>query len=61
MLVGDPAADPFVIARAKIIGGCVVTEEKLKPNAAQIPNVCDHFGIDCTNLEGLIEAEGWQF
>jgi len=61
VLVGNPAADPFVIARAKILGGCVVTEEKLKPNAAQIPNVCDHFDIECVNLEGLIEAEGWEF
>ena len=56
-----PCADPFVIARAKIINGCVVTEEKWKPNAAKIPNVCEHFGIDCTNLQGFMEREGWTF
>lgn len=39
-LAGKPVADPFLIARAKILDGCVVTEEVLKPNAAKIPNVC---------------------
>ena len=40
-LEGKPVADPFVIAKAKIIQGCVVTDEKLKPTAAKIPNVCE--------------------
>jgi hypothetical protein len=60
-LVSRPAADPFVIASAKINHGTVVTEEKLKPNGAKIPNVCKHFGIPCTNLEGFMETEGWVF
>lgn len=59
---GTPVADPFVIAKAGAsIGMCVVTEEERRPNAAKIPNVCEHFGIDCTNLEGLMQREGWQF
>ena len=49
-LAGHLCADPFIIAKAKFIDGCVVTEETLKPNAAKIPNVCEHFEIDCTNL-----------
>ena len=49
-LQGKPVADPFVIARARISGGCVVTQEKSTRNAAKIPNVCNHFGIDCINL-----------
>ena len=61
LLHGHPCADPFVIARAKVINGCVVTEEKRKPNAAKIPNVCQHFGIDCTNLQGFMQREGWTF
>ena len=61
LLAGNLRADPFVIARAKVINGCVVTQETLRPNAARIPNVCDHFGIDCTNLQGFMEREGWTF
>ena len=60
-LTSNPFADPFVIASAGIKNGCVVTEEKLRPNGAKIPNVCEHFGIDCTNLEGLMEREKWRF
>jgi hypothetical protein len=60
-LKGKPVADPLVIAKAKISGGWVVTEEKLKENAAQIPNVCKHFEIPCINLEGFMEKENWTF
>ncbi len=58
---GGKNADPFLVARAAILGGTVVTLEKKKPNGAKIPNICDHFGIDCTSLEGFMEAEGWEF
>ncbi len=61
ILKGMPVADPFVIAAAKARGGCVVTEETEKPNSARIPNVCSHFGVDCTSLEGFMEREGWSF
>lgn len=60
-LLGWPVADPFVIARAMNSGGCVVTEEEWKKNGAKIPNVCEQFGVDCTNLEGLMNREGWVF
>ncbi len=62
-LKGRKVADPFVIAKAHSLGvnGCVVTTEKLKPNAAQIPNICDHFGVNWTNLEGFMREEGWAF
>ena len=60
-LKGKPVADPLVIAKAKISGGWVVTEEKLKENAAQIPNVCKHFEIPCVNLERFMEKENWTF
>ncbi len=39
----------------------VVTEETFRPNAAKIPNVCQHFGIECINLRQLMEREGWRF
>lgn len=60
-LKGTPVADPFVIACAKIHGGTVVTEEELKPNAAKIPNVCDHFSVPCINLNDFMHQEGWSF
>jgi len=61
-LQGGPIADPFVVARAKCLeNGCVVTTEKYSPNAAKIPNVCEHFEIDCINLEEFMEREKWRF
>ena len=61
-LQGMPVADPFVIARANCLqGGCVVTSENHSPNAAKIPNVCEHLEVDCINLEGFMEREDWRF
>ena len=42
-------------------GRTVVTMESLKPNAARIPNICEHFGVRCMDLEEFMEAEGWKF
>jgi len=61
LLKGGILADPFVIAKAKIIDGTVVTMEKFKPNSAKIPNICDHFDIPCMDLEKFMEEEGWTF
>ena len=60
-LRGKHVADPFVIARAKILSACVVTQEKKTDNAAKIPNVCEHFGIRCIDLEGFMKKENWTF
>lgn len=60
-LRGTPVADPFVIACAKIHNAVVVTEEQFKPNAAKIPNVCQHFGINCINLAKFMEEQNWTF
>ncbi len=61
ILRGGFVADPWLIARAKARGGCVLTEEKHKPNAAKIPNVCQHFGIDYCNIEDLLRRKGWRY
>lgn len=62
MYEGRPVADPFVVAKAApIIGGTVVTQEVYKNNAARIPNICEHFGVRCINLEGLMTSEEWVF
>ncbi len=61
-LQGKPVADPFVISKANSVqSGCVVTTEKYKENASQIPNVCKHFNIPCINLEQFMEKEDWKF
>lgn len=60
-LQGKPVADPFVIAGAQSLKGCVITQELEKPNAAKIPNVCQHFDIAYSNLEGFMESEDWTF
>jgi hypothetical protein len=58
---GSPVADPFLVARAKLIGACVVTEEKFKPNAPKIPNVCQHFDVECMDMQGFLREAGWTF
>ena len=60
-LKGLPAADPFLVARGLLQGACVVTEEALKPNAAKVPNVCEHFGVRSTNVQGFLVEVGWRF
>jgi len=69
-LKGTPVADPFVIACARVNHATVVTEEgwqhggkplTLKPHAAKIPNVCDHFKIACIDLEEFMHQQGWAF
>lgn len=60
-LLGKPVADPFVIAKAHSIGGCVITTEKYKKNAAQIPNVCERFNIPWMDLERFMKEEDWTF
>jgi hypothetical protein len=60
-LTGTPVADPFVIACAATREATVVSEEKPKPNSAKIPTVCEHFGVDCLNLERFMRAIGWSF
>ena len=61
LLGGVPVADPFVIACAKIRRGAVVTEERYKPHAAKIPNVCVHFDIPCVTLERFMQEQKWNF
>jgi len=60
-LKGMPVADPWVVACAAITNGCVVTQETLKPNAARIPNVCEHFGVACADLERFLAEQKWKF
>jgi hypothetical protein len=43
---GSPEADVFLIAKAKLVGGIVVTTESdSKPNSAKIPNIAVSMGV----------------
>jgi len=61
LLQGGYFADPFVIAKARIKGAIVVTEEDRPENGVRIPNICDHFGIGCEKLKGFLVRENWTF
>lgn len=61
ILIGKPCADPFIIAKAYVNGGTVVTEEKFKPGAAKIPVACKEFKINCCSFEEFMEFQNWQF
>jgi rRNA maturation endonuclease Nob1 len=68
-----PDADPFVVALAIIEntkrqdslfkGQCiVVTQEKPSRGARpKIPDVCQHYGIECIPVAELFRKEGWKF
>jgi hypothetical protein len=61
LLKGGYLADPFLIAKASIQKGIVVCEEGLKPHAAKVPNICEHFGVECVTLETFLTRENWSF
>ena len=69
MREGKPVADPFVIAKALVTGGAVVSNElpgKVPENQKfsqhpHIPDVCRHFDIPWLTPAEFMEQEGWKF
>jgi len=55
------AADPFIIATAKVKGLTIVTEEKVTGtlNRPNIPDVCNDYGLAYINLLQFIKTEKW--
>lgn len=55
------AADPFVIATARVKSLVVLTEEtpSNSDNRPKIPDVCRAMSIECVNLITLIRREKW--
>lgn len=60
-------ADPFVVAAAMNRSAAVFTLEHTQPNhdpaqtnVPKIPTVCDHYGVECVNMERFIEREGFK-
>jgi Domain of unknown function (DUF4411) len=58
---GRSGADPFVIALAKMDVATVVCEERRKPTAPKIPDVCDALGIRCIPLLALVRENGFEY
>ncbi len=64
---GGYVADPFVIAKAKNISGCVVTEDgfnnkgQLKENVVSIASVCKILEVTCININNFMRKEKWKF
>ena len=57
-------ADPWIICHARISGACVVTDEQRaeRPKATKppkIPNVCDHYGLECITPAEFLEQAGF--
>lgn len=61
-----PSADVYLVAKAKAIGGTVVTEEKYKQNSAQLPNICEKLGVRYASYDEFMEIvdnnidAGWE-
>lgn len=57
-------ADPWLIATASVIGGTVVTQERLDPPSSKkvkIPNICQEFGVPYTTKYQLLNTLKAQF
>lgn len=60
------AADPWLVAHARVGGYSIVTNERRRgPGVTDpklgIPNVADEHGVLCVTFNDLARAEGWQF
>ena len=54
-------ADPFVVAKAKIMGYKVVSTERYKNNGAKVPNLCEYEGVEHLSVEDFMKNEKWHF
>ena len=54
ILNNRPAADPYIVAKAKSIGGIVVTAETYKAHSAQLPNLCEELGVACISYDDFM-------
>ena len=55
ILENRPSADPYIAAKAKAVGGIVVTTEKYKSNSAQLPNICEALGVESISYDDFME------
>lgn len=58
---GAPVADPFIIAQAIVNNATLITTEKFKPNAHNVPNICKEYGVNFLTLKDFFKQEDWRF
>ena len=58
-------ADPYLIARARIqnqsFGTVTIVTQEESNNPANIPAVCQRFGVRCVNLQQMMSELQWRF
>jgi len=50
-------ADPWLIAKARVLGHTIVTHERFNPASRRkflIPNVCQHYEVECINTFDML-------
>lgn len=55
------AADPWVVAKAKVNGYKVVSTEVYKKDGAKVPNLCEYEGVVHLSVEEFMKEEKWSF
>ena len=58
ILENRPSADLYIVAKAKSLGATVVTNEKEKPNSAQLPNLCKKLGVPYISYDDFMGIVG---
>lgn len=57
-------ADPWIIAKAKVIGATVVTHESIvapETKKVKVPNICQVFGVRCIDTFSFLRETGVKF
>lgn len=54
-------ADPFVVAKAKVMGYKVVSTEVYKNGGTKVPNLCEYEGVEHLSIEEFMKEEKWKF
>ncbi|MEO5374549.1 MAG: DUF4411 family protein [Alphaproteobacteria bacterium] len=57
-------ADPWLVAKARVLGATVVTQEVSRPGAKSrilLPDVCNKFGVPCKNTFDLLREHRASF
>lgn len=55
ILANRPSADAYIVAKGKQLQATVVTKEIYKPNSAQLPNLCEAFGVPYISYDDFME------
>ena len=55
ILENRPSADVYIVAKAKVLNAKVVTNEKFRPNSAQLPNLCKELQVEFISYDDFME------